>query len=216
MPESSVKLCIFFGVWRNRGFNGAKAEVGGEGGVNYTKRLQRLVLSAAVLLLALAGCGSDGPWFPVPPQHQRLAEGSLPPAIEVDMASPDASDHIVSGIYPPAPGIGWRWTEANPAVWVMLERVDHLRFTADFAIWDDGFKQTGPVTLKFSVNGRVVGMERYTTPGVKHFEAAVPEGWVSPLKRSTAGIAVDKVYEAPTDHKRFGIILVRIGFKRAG
>lgn len=47
MPQSSVKLCIFFGVWRNRGFNGAKAEVGGEGGVNYTKRLQRLVLSAS-------------------------------------------------------------------------------------------------------------------------------------------------------------------------
>ncbi len=179
-------------------------------------RFARPAAAAATLLFALAGCGGDGPWFPVPQQHRGLAEASLPPAIEVDMASPDASDHIVGGIYPPAPGIGWRWTEANPEVWVMLERVDRLRFTADFAIWDDGFKQTGPVTLTFSVNGHVVGSERYTTPGVKHFEAAVPEEWLSPLKRATAGIAVDKVYVSPTDHKRFGIILVRIGFKRAG
>jgi hypothetical protein len=181
--------------------------------------LQRLVLSAAglvVVCLAATGCGGGGPWFAVPEQHRGLAEASLPPAIEVDMASPDASDHIVSGIYPPAPGVGWRWTEANPEVWVMLERVDGLRFTADFAIWDDGFKQTGPVTLAFSVNGHVVGTERYTTPGVKHFEAPAPEAWLSPLKRATAGIAIDKVYVSPRDQKRFGIILVRIGFKRAG
>lgn len=184
--------------------------------MNYTKRLQRLVLFAALLSFALAGCGGDGAWFSVPQQHRGLAEASLPPAMAVDMASPDASDHILSGIYAPAPGVGWRWTEANPAVWVMLERVDRLRFTADFAIWDDGFKQTGPVTLNFLVNGHVVGTERYTTPGVKHFEAAVPEGWLSPLKRATAGIAIDKVYVSPTDHKRFGVILVRIGFARAG
>jgi hypothetical protein len=216
MPRSSVKLCIFFGVWRNRGFNGAWEEVGSTGGVNYTKRLQRLILFASLLSLALAGCGGEGPWFPVPRQHEALAESGLPPAMVVDMASPDAPDHIVSGIYAPAPGVGWRWTEANPAVWVMLERVDRLRFTADFAIWDEGFKQTGPVTVKFLVNGHVVGMERYTAPGVKHFEAAVPDGWVSPLKRATAAMAIDKVYVSPADQKRFGVILVRIGFRRAG
>ncbi len=132
-----------------------------------------------------------------------------------DMSAADAADRIVSDIYPAQPGVSWRWTGARPAVQLMLARVDRLRFSIDFAIWDEGMRQTGPVTLRFFVNDHPLAERRYDTPGVKHFDEAVPAGWLTPLTPATAAVAIDKLYVSPRDGLRFGIILVRMGFVRA-
>ncbi len=65
-----------------------------------------------------------------------------------------------------------------------------LNSHADFAIWDDGFKVTGPVEIAYLVNGRPLDTGPYTTPGVKHFEKPVPADWLSADAETTLAMAV--------------------------
>jgi len=66
----------------------------------------------------------------------------------------------------------------------------------------------------FLVNGKLLDKIRYETPGTKHFEKAVPPDWLSADADTTIGMSVDKLYVAPKDGVRFGVILVRMGFKQ--
>jgi hypothetical protein len=108
----------------------------------------------------------------------------------------------------------WRWTSQNPTVQMLVLSTEKLKFHADFAIWDDSFKVTGPVEITFLVNDRPLDKVRYTTPGVKQFEKPVPFDWLSADAPTTAGLSIDKIYVAPMDGKKFGVILVRMGLKK--
>ena len=72
----------------------------------------------------------------------------------VEMSDPDASLHVVKDIYGPTDP-SWRWTSQNPTVQLLLISTENLKLQADFAIWDDGFKTTGPLEIGFPVNGRL-------------------------------------------------------------
>ena len=37
---------------------------------------------------------------------------------------------------------------------LLVLSTEHLKFHADFAIWDDGFKVTGPLEIAYLVNGK--------------------------------------------------------------
>jgi hypothetical protein len=136
-----------------------------------------------------------------------------PEAMMVDMSDPDASLHVVKDIYAPA-NPSWRWTSQNPTVKLLLFSTENLKFNADFAIWDDGFKTTGPVEIAYQVNGKLLDTVRYTTPGVKHFEKSVPPDWLSVDADTAVGMSIDKLYVAPRDGVKFGVILTRLGFKQ--
>lgn len=131
----------------------------------------------------------------------------------VEMSDPDAGVRIVKDIYPQSDP-SWRWTAQNPTVQLLLFSTDNLKFNADFAIWDDGFKATGPVDITYWVNGRMLDKVHYTTPGVKHFEKPVSPDWLSTDSDTTIAMYCDKVYVSPKDHSTYGVILVRMGFKQ--
>jgi hypothetical protein len=175
-------------------------------------RAALLALLCCVLLLA--GCDRPPEVYP-PPEQRHPVEGYNPgpDAMMVEMSEPDANLHIVKDIYP-ANNPSWRWTSQNPSVQLLVLSTENLRFIADFAIWDDGFKTTGPLEIAYLVNGKVLERVRYTTPGVKHFEAPVSPDWVAVDSDTSIGMSVDKVYVAPKDGVKFGVILVRIGFKQ--
>jgi hypothetical protein len=167
-----------------------------------------LVLFLLVLLLA---CDRLPESYPPPDQHHpREGLNPGPDAMMVEMDSPDASLYIVKDIYAPG-GTPWRWTEENPTVKVLVLSTEKLKLSADYALWDDGFKITGPVELSFFVNGKLLDKVRYTTPGVKHFEKPVPADWMTADLEVPISFIVDKLYVSPRDHKRFGVILTRIG-----
>jgi hypothetical protein len=166
------------------------------------------------LLLCLAACDRL-PESYAPPEQRHPVEGFNPgpEAMMVEMGDPDAGLHIVKDIYGPADP-SWRWTSQNPTVQLLVLSTENLKYVADFAIWDDGFKVTGPVEVAFLVNGKPLEKIRYTAPGVKHFEKAVPPDWLSVDAETTLGMSVDKLYVAPRDGVKFGLILVRMGFKQ--
>jgi len=165
-------------------------------------------------VLLLGACDRP-PEVYAPPEQRHPVEGYNPgpDAMMVEMSDPDASLRIVKDIYGPSDP-SWRWTSQNPTVQLLVLSTENLKFDADFALWDDGFKVTGPVEIAYLVNGKQLDKIRYTTPGVKHFEKPVPPDWLAVDGDTTIGMSVDKLYVAPKDGAKFGVILVRMGFKQ--
>lgn len=130
----------------------------------------------------------------------------------VAMDSPDVDRLIVKDIYP-GTGTSWRWTKKDPTVRVPVLPIEDLKFNTDFTLWNDSFKITGPLEISFLVNGKLLDKARYSTSGDKHFEKLVPRAWLEGRVEATVGLSVDKLYTAPNDGAKFGVILTRLGLK---
>lgn len=172
-------------------------------------------LSALLCWVVLLADCDRPPEVYAPPEQRHPVEGYNPgpDAMMVDMRDPDASLRIVKDIHAPSDP-SWRWTSQNPTVQLLVLSTENLRFIADFAIWDDGFKTTGPLEIQYLVNGRLLDKVRYTTPGEKHFEKPVPADWLAVDTDTTVAMFVDKLFISPRDGEKFGVILTRIGFKQ--
>jgi hypothetical protein len=166
---------------------------------------------AAILLLALCGCERAPESYPVPEQRRPVEAANPAADMMIDLGSPDVEPHIVKDVYENS-GSPWRWTDAEPTLKVLVFTTAHVKLTADFSIWDEGFKQTGPLELSFLVNGNTLDHVRYTSPGPKHFEKAVPPGWLVTDVETNISVKIDRLYVSPRDGKKFGIILSSIGF----
>jgi hypothetical protein len=165
----------------------------------------------AILVLALCACERAPISYP-PPEQRPAVEGPVPdPAMMmVEMNSADAPAHYVKDI---EPGEGWwRWTGQQPTVKILAYSTQNMKLVMDFALWPTAFQQTGPVELSFFVNDQLLDKVRYNAPGNQHFEKLVPAEWLRTDVESTISVAVDKMYTAPEDGKKFGFILTRIGF----
>lgn len=136
-----------------------------------------------------------------------------PDAMMVSMQGSDADSGVVKDIYPASDGIAWRWTKQQPTVRVLVLSTADIKCSADFTLWDDAFKITGPLEISFLVNGKLLDKVRYTTSGDKHFEKPVPADWLATNTEATVALAVDKLYTAPADGAQFGVILKRLGLR---
>jgi len=131
----------------------------------------------------------------------------------VDMVDPNADAYVVRGINPGAPGDVWRWTGPRPELRFFLESVANVDFVADFAIADDTFKDTGPVVVSILINGNLLDKVKCDKPGERHFSKAVPPALLYPNAPNFAALEPDKVWVAPTDKVKLGLLLIRAGFK---
>lgn len=150
------------------------------------------------------------PYAP-PVQRQPFEEGR-PHRMQriVSTTDGDWAAHIVQDIPRGEPG-AWKWTGQKPTVKVTVRNNQGLRYSIDFAIADATFKETGPVTITFSVNDHVLDSVRYTAAGEQHFEKAVPAEWIEPMKDTLVAASIDKVWTAPADGAKLGFILKSIG-----
>jgi hypothetical protein len=164
----------------------------------------------ASLALLLTAC-QDMPEPYAPPVQREPFDNFRPYRTSriVNMADGDADAHIVSDIS--GPSGTWRWTGKHPAVRVAPRGNENLRYLIDFTIADVTFKETGPVTVSFFVNDHLLDAVHYATPGEQHFEAPVPADWVQPEADTIVAAEVDKVWTAPADGAKLGLILTRLG-----
>lgn len=132
----------------------------------------------------------------------------------VEMSDPDAPAHFVRDIVPTAEKVQWYWTGQRPTLRILAVQTEGLKLAVDFSIWDVGFRQTGALELSFFVNDQLLDRVRYDSPGSKHFEKPIPPDWLKTGMESTVAISVDKLYRAPEDGAKFGIILSRAGFEK--
>ncbi len=177
---------------------------------NFTVNLRLLALPGAVFL-----CGCQNLPDPyAPPEQRQPFENFAPYRISrvVKMADGDAEAYFVRDIG----GLAgtWRWTGKHPEVHLFLRTNRKLHYVIDFTIVEATFKDTGPVTISFFVNGHLLDKITYTAPGSQHFDKPVPEEWVEAGKDAIVGAEIDKPWFSPADGAALGFILTRIGLRQ--
>lgn len=149
-------------------------------------------------------------WYAVPQQRASFEGFPSHAARVVDMDDPDADRRFVRDIMPRT-DTSWRWTEQRPAIKIMVRTDKPLKYTIDFTLPRITFKDTGPVTIAFTVNGRQLDRVRYADAGFKHFEKAVPPDWLPIDAEAIVGAEIDKLWTDPDGGKKYGFIITRMG-----
>lgn len=170
--------------------------------------MKRGVLAA--LALALCSCRQGSDEYPPPEQRPSFEAYRLPAARVLNMDDPDAASHFVRDI---SPGLeaNWRWTDQRPAVRIRVRDAEKLKYVIDFTLPQATFKDTGPVTVTFTVNDQVLDRVRYTAAGTRHFEKPVPPEWLPINQDAIVGAEVDKPWISKDDGARLGFVLTRLG-----
>lgn len=165
---------------------------------------------AAGSVLALTSCQDMPPAYPVPDQRTAFEGFKLHSARVINMGDADAPMHFVRDILPELNG-SWRWGVQRPAVSIRVRTNSKLKYKIDFSLPEVTFKDTGPVTIAFTVNDHVLDRIRYTHIGEEHFEKDVPPEWLVVGQEAVVGAEIDKLWTSPQDHAKFGFIITRIG-----
>lgn len=164
-----------------------------------------------VLLLLATGCSKAADIY-APPIERRPIEGAAPDLEEfIEMRAPHAGHYLVRDVLNAPAGQVYRWTNQQPALRFHLRRSTGRRLRLDFVIAGVTFKETGPVTIAFQVNGRLLDTVRYDAPGEKRFEKAVPADWLG-ADPAIVSAEIDKVWVSKTDGARLGVMLLGAGF----
>ena len=168
-------------------------------------------LPLPVVLLLCAGC-SRAPDIYAPPIERRPIEGATPDLGEfIQMRAPHVRHYLVRDVLNAPAGQIYRWTNQQPALRFHPRRSADRRLRFDFVIAGATFKETGPVTIAFQVNGRLLDTVRYDAPGEKRFEKAVPADWLD-ADPAIVSAEIDKVWVSKTDGARLGVMLLGAGF----
>jgi len=164
----------------------------------------------AVMLAAMLCACDRMPESRVPEQRPAFEDIPLAGARVVNMDEPGVSLRFVRDISPDLAS-NWRWGFQKPAVRIRVRNPENLKYVIDFSLPEITFKDTGPVTIAFTVNDRVLERVRYDSAGDRHFEKAVPAEWLRAGEDAIVGGEIDKMWVAPGDGAKFGFILTRIG-----
>jgi hypothetical protein len=131
------------------------------------------------------------------------------------MADADAETHFVRDIPGSLESNTWRWTGKRPTIRLFPSSNRGLTYVIDFAITGTTLKQTGPVTLSFFVNNRLLDRERYAAPGRQRVEKPVPAEWLEPNANVLLAAEIDKLWIPPqVGAKPLGFILVALGLEK--
>jgi hypothetical protein len=171
----------------------------------------RIASVAVVSALLLPGCGKLPETFPAPAQRAPLeAATSGGPGHFVAMSDANAGAYIVQGFRAASEG-SWRWAHEHPVLRFYLPQLERATFTMAFALPEQTFRLTGPVTLTFSINGRVLDRARYDQSGEQQYTHMVPREFLKPDSINLVAIDPDKT-AAPNPGERLAFVLVRAGF----
>jgi hypothetical protein len=165
------------------------------------------------LPLLAAGCARQPQWYALPAQRnpaETAAYGHLGRYIAMD--NPNADAHLVRDISHLLEAGAWRWAGEHPQMKFYLQRADNLKFSMDFSFTENTFRDTGPVTLTFLINGHLFDKVRYAQAGEQHFEKPVPNSLLLVGQDNLVAIEPDKIWTSKDDNLKFSFVLVRAGF----
>jgi hypothetical protein len=167
------------------------------------------IIVCVSLCFALAACNRT-PWYAVPQQRPSFENFPVHAARVVEMADPGVDLVLVRDIMPRGDE-PWRWTGQRPALNIKVRSDENLKYLIDFTLPEITFKDTGPVSIAFTVNDHLLDRVRYTEPGFKHFEKAVPADWLPINASAVVGAEIDKLWTDPAGGRKYGFIITRMG-----
>jgi hypothetical protein len=164
-------------------------------------------------LLACTACNRLPDAYPPPVQRAALSTAPQPGGLGyfVTLSDPRSDIYFVRDIAP-SDGSGSTWALDHPVLQFFVPAVPRLRFTMDFALPERTFRETGPVTLTFHINGELLDRARYDAAGQQHYDHPVPPGMLHPNAINLVAIDPDPVWVSKVDGGRIGFILARAGF----
>ena len=169
----------------------------------------------ALALLLLAGCSRAPDSYPPPIQRKPLADlEESASGILIEMSDANAGAHFVRDISLGLEGGRWRWTTQRPELKFFLESTKGLKLVWDFSVAEVTFKETGPVTVSFFVNGKPVGRLPCPKPGDYRFEQPVREDLLRAKEDNTIAAQADKLWVSQSDGVKLGFTMTRAGFLR--
>jgi hypothetical protein len=166
-----------------------------------------------MLGLCLLGCAREPKWYAVPQQRPGLAaaeEGAL--GAYVIMNAPNADAHLLGGVSHYLEGGAWRWVGERARLRFFLESNRNQKLSIDFSITEFTFKETGPVTLSFLINGHPFDTVRYDSPGDKRYWKDVPEALLRAGADNVVSIGSSPVWTSREDGTRLSVVLKGAGF----
>jgi hypothetical protein len=170
-------------------------------------------LTLALSSIALcAGCARLPESFPPPEQRAPLIvppRGALGYFLSMD--DPNADAYLVKDVADKGPGT-WRWVYDHPVLRFLVPDVPRLKFAMDFSLPERTMRETGPVTLTFMVNGKLLDRLRCEQAGEQHYAHDVPAGILRANAINLVAIDPDPVWVSKADGGRLGFILSRAGF----
>ena len=129
----------------------------------------------------------------------------------MDMRDPNSDAYVVSGIAERTE-VPWRWTFEHPVLRFLVPETGRLRFTLDFSLPERTFRETGPVTLTFTINGRLFDRARFDTPGQLHYSHPVAPELLNLHGENRVAIDPNPVWVSKADGGKLGFIISRVGF----
>ncbi len=149
------------------------------------------------------------------PPLQRPVFEAPPEAVRIlNMADADAEKHFVQDLSPTLEANSWRWTGKRPTIHLHPGSNQRIMFSIDLAIAGIALEKTGPVTLSFFVNNRLLDRVRYMTAGRRQVERAVPAEWIDPNEDVLLAAEIDKLWSPAPDAKPLGFILHALGLEQ--
>jgi hypothetical protein len=164
-----------------------------------------VVKSAALWMLLLSGCSRLPESFPPPRQAAALAPDPM-----AAMSDANAGDYIEEGFREKSEG-PWRWAHEHPVLRFHLPLLPRAKFHMTFALPEQTFRLTGPVTLTFSVNGHVFDRARYDKAGEQQYTHEVPAEFLKPDATNLVAIDSDRA-AVPNPPEKLTFVLIRAGF----
>jgi hypothetical protein len=135
--------------------------------------------------------------LPVDRIRAEVALERTPELTSIDPRDPKAAGQVISGLFPD----GWM---SETAVVLLKRPPQGGALTASIYIPD----QAPARRVSMTVNGRAAAEETFTGPGLRTLSASVPAA----PEDVTVTLRVDKTFSTPSDQRKLGAVLTRLGF----
>jgi hypothetical protein len=166
------------------------------------------------LAVLLTGCAPSPDSYPIPPQHQ--GDGPKQEIFSfgeyVKSSQPDAEAYFLRDIMAVEAG-AWRWTHAAPELRFLVKSTENRRFRLEIGVNDVTFRDTGPMRLVISINGREFDQVVYDSPGDKSYDKPVPPHMLIRNAENRVLIRVLNPWPARDQGVSLGFLLHEAGFQ---
>ncbi len=126
----------------------------------------------------------------------------------------DAYKYFVKDVIMCGPKSDVCWTLDAPELKFWLASTRDRVFTAHFTLSKDTLQQTGPLTIDYFINDRLLDTAHYVAEGDHVYRHPVPAGWLTITDYTLVRMQVRNPYIAPLDGARLGVLLISAGFDK--
>jgi len=169
------------------------------------------IIALLAPVIVLSSCREKAEYLRLPPQYQPSARSDFIPYLPLlTMGTQIAEENTIEGIYGNSP---WPWSNEHPRFLCLLQGRGPWQFVLEYAGASATLKDTGPVTVRISINGAPFATLVISAEGRGEYVRDVP------LEMPLSGpvlvdLSIQPFWTSPQDGLKHGILIHSIGFQK--